>query len=94
MVRFVRLPEALENQLLALVAENTMSDDLADTRAKLDVLRQQLGITSGWGMEPGDVGFQPSGLPALTAAVQPEAALNAPTQTSHVLAGVEVKAPF
>lgn len=64
-VRFVRLPEALENQLLALVAENTMSDDLADTKAKLDVLRQQMGITSGWGMEPGDVGYQPPGMPSL-----------------------------
>jgi len=65
LVRFVKLPEALENQLLALVAESTMSDDLVDTRAKLDVLRQQLGITSGWGMEPGDVGFQPPGMPSL-----------------------------
>jgi hypothetical protein len=69
MVRFVKLPEALENQLLALVAENTMSDDLEDTRVKLDVLRQQLGITSGWGMEPGDVGFQPPGMPSLTPSV-------------------------
>lgn len=64
-VRFVKLPEALENQLLALVAESTMSDDLADTKAKLDVLRQQMGITSGWGMEPGDVGYQPPGMPSL-----------------------------
>ena len=93
-VRFVRLPEALENQLLTLVAESTMSDDLDATQAKLDVLRKQLGITSGWGMEPGDVGFQPNGLPALNVAVQPEAVLNAPGQVSHVLAGVEVKAPF
>lgn len=64
-VRFIKLPEALENQLLALVAENTMSDDLADTKAKLDVFRQQMGITSGWGMEPGDVGYQPPGMPSL-----------------------------
>ncbi len=64
-VRFVKLPEALENQLLALVAECTMSDDLADTKAKLDILRQQMGITSGWGMEPGDVGYQPPGMPSL-----------------------------
>ncbi len=67
-VRFVKLPEALENQLLALVAENTMSDDLADTKVKLDVLRQQMGITSGWGMEPGDVGYQPPGMPSLNPA--------------------------
>jgi hypothetical protein len=85
-VRFVRLPEGLENQLLSLVAESTMSDDLEDTRSKLDVLRQQLGITSGWGMEPGDVGFQPPGLPSL----------NPPVATPHSVGQAEVaaKAPF
>ena len=30
-----------------------------------DLLRQQMGITSGWGMEPGDVGYQPPGMPSL-----------------------------
>jgi hypothetical protein len=85
-VRFVRLPEGLENQLLSLVAESTMSDDLEDTRSKLDVLRQQLGITSGWGMEPGDVGFQPPGLPSL----------NPPIATPQSVGQAEVaaKAPF
>ena len=82
-VRFVKLPEALENQLLALVAECSMSDDLADTKAKLDVFRQQMGITSGWGMEPGDVGYQPPGMPSLNplppsqSATSPEAVANA-----------------
>ena len=82
-VRFVKLPEALENQLLALVAESTMSDDLADTKAKLDILRQQMGITSGWGMEPGDVGYQPPGMPSLNPlptsqpATTPEVVVNA-----------------
>jgi DNA-binding TFAR19-related protein (PDSD5 family) len=93
-VRFIKLPEALENQLLALVAENSMSDDLADTKAKLDVFRQQMGITSGWGMKPGDKGYQPVGLPAVNAAVQPEAMLNAPTDSNQVIAGVAVTAPF
>lgn len=82
-VRFVKLPEAMENQLLALVAESTMSDDLVDTKAKLDILRQQMGITSGWGMEPGDVGYQPPGMPSLNplqpsqSATSPEAVANA-----------------
>lgn len=82
-VRFVKLPEALENQLLALIAECSMSDDLADTKAKLDVFRQQMGITSGWGMEPGDVGYQPPGMPSLnplqpsTTATFPEVVANA-----------------
>jgi len=49
-VRFVQVPEALEKQLLTVVAESTVSDDLADTKAKLDILRQHMGITSGWGM--------------------------------------------
>lgn len=82
-VRFVKLPEALENQLLALVAECSMSDDLDDTKAKLDVFRQQMGITSGWGMEPGDVGYQPPGMPSLNplqpsqTATSPEVVANA-----------------
>lgn len=82
-VRFVKLPEAMENQLRALVAESTMSDDLVDTKAKLDILRQQMGITSGWGMEPGDVGYQPPGMPSLNplqpsqSATSPEAVANA-----------------
>jgi len=49
-VRFVQVPEALEKQLLTVVAESTVSDDLADTKAKLDILRQHMGITSCWGM--------------------------------------------
>jgi hypothetical protein len=64
-VRFVQVPEALEKQLLTVVAESTVSDDLADTKAKLDILRQHMGITSGWGIEPGDVGYQPPGMPSL-----------------------------
>jgi hypothetical protein len=83
-VRFVKLPEALENQLLALVAESTMSDDLADTRAKLDAFRQQLGITSGWGMEPGDVGFQPPGMPSL----------NPPATKAATASEADASAPF
>lgn len=76
-VRFVQVPEALEKQLLTVVAESTVSDDLADTKAKLDILRQHMGITSGWGMEPGDVGYQPPGMPALNP--PPSSSTNATT---------------
>jgi hypothetical protein len=71
-----------------------MPDDLEAMQEKLDVLREKLGITSGWGMKPGDKGYQPGGLPAINGAVQPEAMLNAPTEVNHVVAGVAVKAPF
>ena len=93
-VRFIRVNESVEAQLLSLVAEASLSDDLAGTQEKLDVLREKLGITSGWGMKPGDKGYQPSGMPAVNGAVQPEAMLNAPTQANHVVAGVEVNATF
>jgi hypothetical protein len=56
---------------------------------KLDVLREKWGITSGWGMQPGDKGYQPAGLPALSSAVQPEAIVDAPTSVSS--AGITVK---
>jgi hypothetical protein len=93
-VRFFTLNESMESQILNLVAEASMPDDLAGMQQKLDVLREKLGITSGWGMKPGDKGYQPSGLPAVNGAVQPEAMLNAPTEANHVVAGIEVKATF
>jgi hypothetical protein len=55
------------------------------------MLREKLGITSGWGMKPGDKGYQPGGLPAINSAVQPEAMLNAPKEVDHVVAGVQIK---
>jgi hypothetical protein len=39
--------------------------------------------------EKGDKGYQPAGLPALNSAVQPEAMINAPMNSS--IAGVTVK---
>jgi hypothetical protein len=87
-VRFIKLNEAMETQILNMVAEASVSDDLATTQNNLDVLREKLGITSGWGMQPGDKGYQPAGLPALSSA-QPEAMLNAPQSSS--VAGVTVK---
>ncbi len=90
-VRFIRVNEAVEAQLLSLVAEASLSDDLEGTQQKLDLLRETLGITSGWGMKPGDKGYQPSGLPALNSSVQPEAMLNAPQKTT--VSGVVVHQP-
>ena len=88
-VRVIKLNEAMETQILNMVAEASVSDDLATTQNNLDVLREKLGITSGWGMQPGDKGYQPAGLPALNSAVQPEAILNSPMSSS--ITGVTVK---
>ena len=90
-VRFIRVNESVEAQLLSLVAEASLSDDLAGTQEKLDVLREKLGITSGWGMKPGDKGYQPGGLPAINGAVQPEVMLNAPQSTA--VGGVTIHQP-
>jgi hypothetical protein len=90
-VRFIRVNESVEAQLLSLVAEASLSDDLAGTQDKLDVLREKLGITSGWGMKPGDKGYQPGGLPAINGAVQAEVMLNAPQSTT--VGGVTIHQP-
>ena len=89
-VRFIKLTEAMETQILAQVAEGSIDDDLAGVQGKLDVLREKLGITSGWGMQPGDKGYQPAGLPPLSS-VQPEVNLNAPTSTT--VGGVTIQQP-
>ena len=48
-------------------------------------------ITSGWGMKPGDKGYQPGGLPVINGAVQPEVMLNAPQSTT--VGGVTIHQP-
>lgn len=90
-VRFIRVNEAVEAQLLSLVAAASLSDDLEATQAKLDVLREKLGITSGWGMQPGDKGYKPAGLPATTSPVEPEVMINAPQST--IVSGVTISQP-
>jgi len=92
-IRFFKVNQATEAQLLNLISEASMPDDLEAMKEKLDMFREKLGITSGWGMKPGDKGYQPAGLPVI-ATVQPEAMLNAPTEVDSVVAGVAVKAPF
>ena len=90
-VRFIKVNESIESQVLSLVAEASLPDDLTGVQEKLDVLREKLGITSGWGMKPGDKGFQPVGVPAIRAMVQPEAMLNAPQ--SVTVSGVVIDQP-
>jgi hypothetical protein len=62
----------METQILSMVAEASLSDDLKSMEDKLDVLREKWGITSGWGMEPGDVGYQPPGMPSLNPLTSPQ----------------------
>jgi len=76
-VRFFKLNESMESQILSLVAEASVPDDLTGMQEKLDVLREKLGITSGWGMKPGDKGYQPNGLPSISGIGQSEIILNA-----------------
>jgi hypothetical protein len=92
-VRFFKLTDAMEAQVLALVAEASVPDDLHAMQEKLDVLREKLGITSGWGMKPGDKGYRPDGLPAVNLAAQPEALLNAPREITMEIQGITVKQP-
>lgn len=90
-VRFFKVNQTTESQLLNLIADASVPDDLESMQAKLDLLREKLGITSGWGMKPGDKGYQPAGLPAINAVVQPEIMLNAPLSTT--IGGVTIHQP-
>ena len=90
-VRFFKVNKNTEAQLLNLISEASIPDDLEAMQEKLDVLREKLGITSGWGMKPGDKGYQPGGLPSIHGAVQPEVMLNAPQSTT--IGGVTINQP-
>ena len=82
-VRFFKVNQTTESQLLNLIAEASVPDDLEAMQEKLDVLREKLGITSGWGMKPGDKGYQPGGLPAINGVAQTNVIPNA-AQNSNV----------
>jgi hypothetical protein len=64
-VRFLKVSEQLENTVLNAVASQALPDDLEPVKTQLDDFRQKLGITSGWGMEPGDVGYCLPGVPSV-----------------------------
>ena len=81
-VRFFKVNQATESQLLNLISEASMPDDLEAMQEKLDMLREKLGITSGWGMKPGDKGYQPGGLPAINGVAQTEVIPNAAQNTN------------
>lgn len=66
-LKFVHVSEKLENEILASMAAVAV-DDVDSMTAKLDVLRAKLGITNGWGMEPGDKGFALPGVPVVNQA--------------------------
>lgn len=67
-IHFLQIPQALEEQILKAISEVTIQDDLGKVQGQLDDFRASLGITSGWGMMPGDKGFQLPGVPALDGA--------------------------
>jgi hypothetical protein len=64
-IHFMQLPKTLEEQILKAISEVTIQDDLGKVQGQLDAYRATLGITSGWGMMPGDKGYQLPGVPAL-----------------------------
>ena len=64
-IRLLHLPASMEKSILSSMADFVVDDNLEDMQDKLDQLRQQLGITNGWGMEPGDKGFALDGVPAV-----------------------------
>ena len=67
-IHFLQIPQALEEQILKAISEVTIQDDLGKVQGQLDDFRASLGITSGWGMMPGDKGFQLPGVPVLDGA--------------------------
>jgi hypothetical protein len=69
-IRVIKISESMEAQILQKLADDGVSDDLADVQAKLDQVRAKLGITSGWGMVPGDKGFQIGGMPVAAPAIE------------------------
>lgn len=66
-IRFLSLPAQMEDSILSAVADAVIEDDLEATQAKLDDFRAKLGITSGWGMEPGEKGYKLPGVPDISA---------------------------
>ena len=81
-IHFLQIPQALEEQILKAISEVTIQDDLGKVQGQLDEFRASLGITSGWGIMPGDKGFQLPGVPAIDGtegqAVSSEALQEAP----------------
>lgn len=56
----VCLPEAVGEQWLNYISQIVIRDDVDGVQMQLDKLREKLGITSGYGMVPGDKGYEPA----------------------------------
>lgn len=54
----VNVPEAIGEQWLNYISQSVINDDVEMVKKGLDKLRAKLGITGGYGMEPGDIGYQ------------------------------------
>ncbi len=60
--QIVNVPESIGDPLLNYVSNNIIPDDKVDeAQNKLDALREKLGIKFGYGMMPGDKGYEPHG---------------------------------
>lgn len=57
----IALPEAVGEQWLNYISQIVIRDDVGAVQDHLDKLREKLGITGGYGMEPGDKGYIPHG---------------------------------
>ncbi len=57
----VSVPEAVGEQWLNYISQAVLSDDVDSIQNNLDKLREKLGITSGYGMLPGDKGYIAAG---------------------------------
>ena len=67
-IRFLQVSEQMEEAVLSAIADASVSDDLEKVQSGLDDYRQQLGISSGWGMLPGDKGYAAPNMPVIAAA--------------------------
>lgn len=60
--QIVNVPKSVGDPLLQFLGKNSIPDDKVDQAKEfIDKLRAKLGITCGYGMEPGDVGYDPAG---------------------------------
>jgi hypothetical protein len=64
-IRFLHISEEMESTILSAIAQSALPDDLTSLQTQLDDYREQLGITNGWGMKPGDKGYELPNVPAI-----------------------------
>ena len=64
-IRFFSVSDELENTILRAITDAQIDDDLTKMQGKLDKLRAHYGIKRGWGMLPGDKGYDPEAITVL-----------------------------